>query len=229
MKVRIKFSKHGPVKYIGHLDIMRYFQKSMRRAEVDIKYSTGFSPHQIMSFAQPLGVGMESEGEYLDIEVNSHNGAKDMMDRLNAVMVPGMHIESIVELPDGVKNAMASISAASYTVTLKSGEQFPANVVAIADKFLSQDSIMITKETKKNTLEVDLKPHIYEAKMEDMIFTCFVDASSAGNIKSTQILEAMYAYAGIPFVKNDFQVTRMDTFTTVDNKFVPLDALGKDF
>ena len=95
-------------------------------AEVDIKYSTGFSPHQIMSFAQPLGVGMESEGEYLDIEVNSHNGAKDMMDRLNAVMVPGMHIESIVELPDGVKNAMASISAASYTVTLKSGEQFPA-------------------------------------------------------------------------------------------------------
>ena len=69
MKVRIKFSKHGAVRYIGHLDIMRYFQKSMRKSGVDIAYSTGYSPHQIMSFAQPLGVGMESDGEYLDIEM----------------------------------------------------------------------------------------------------------------------------------------------------------------
>ena len=57
-KLRIKFSKHGPIIFIGHLDIMRYFQKAMRRAEVDISYSTGFSPHQIMSFAAPLGVGL---------------------------------------------------------------------------------------------------------------------------------------------------------------------------
>ena len=49
MKVRIKFSKHGPMKFIGHLDIMRYFQKAMRRADVAICYSGGFSPHQIMS------------------------------------------------------------------------------------------------------------------------------------------------------------------------------------
>ena len=48
MKVRIKFSKQGPVKFIGHLDVMRYFQKAMRRAAIDIKYSEGFSPHQIM-------------------------------------------------------------------------------------------------------------------------------------------------------------------------------------
>ena len=61
IKVRIKFSKHGVMRFIGHLDIMRYFQKVFRRAEIDIAYSGGFSPHQIMSFAQPLGVGLESE------------------------------------------------------------------------------------------------------------------------------------------------------------------------
>ena len=54
MKIRIKFTKQGPVKFIGHLDVMRYFQKAMRRADVDIKYSEGFSPHQVMSFAAPL-------------------------------------------------------------------------------------------------------------------------------------------------------------------------------
>ena len=71
MKIRIKFSKQGHMKFIGHLDTMRYFQKVMRRANVDICYSEGFSPHQKMSFAAPLGVGIVSNGEYFDIEVNS--------------------------------------------------------------------------------------------------------------------------------------------------------------
>ena len=62
LKIRIKFAKEGTMKFIGHLDIMRYFQKVMRRADVDIRYSEGFSPHQIMSFAAPLGVGLESRG-----------------------------------------------------------------------------------------------------------------------------------------------------------------------
>ena len=71
MKIRIKFRKWGVMKFIGHLDMMRYFQKAVRRANIDIRYSEGYSPHQIMSFAAPLGVGITSDGEYLDIEVDS--------------------------------------------------------------------------------------------------------------------------------------------------------------
>ena len=62
MKVRIKFSKEGPMKFVGHLDTMRYFQKALRRAELPVAFSGGYSPHMIMSFAVPLGVGMESLG-----------------------------------------------------------------------------------------------------------------------------------------------------------------------
>ncbi|MCI6205225.1 MAG: TIGR03936 family radical SAM-associated protein, partial [Lachnospiraceae bacterium] len=63
MKIRIKFRKWGAMKFIGHLDMMRYFQKAVRRANIDICYSEGYSPHQIMSFAAPLGVGITSDGE----------------------------------------------------------------------------------------------------------------------------------------------------------------------
>ena len=73
MKVRIKFSKEGPMKFVGHLDTMRYFQKAIRRAELPVAFSGGYSPHMIMSFAVPLGVGMESLGDYFDLEM-----AKDM-------------------------------------------------------------------------------------------------------------------------------------------------------
>ena len=71
MKLRVKFSKTGHMKFIGHLDLMRFFQKAIRRSKIDIKYSEGFSPHQIMSFAAPLGLGIESFGEYMDIELVS--------------------------------------------------------------------------------------------------------------------------------------------------------------
>lgn len=54
LNIRIKFQKYGVMKFIGHLDMMRYFQKAIRRAGIDIAYSGGYSPHQIMSFAAPL-------------------------------------------------------------------------------------------------------------------------------------------------------------------------------
>ena len=77
LKIRIKFRKWGAMKFIGHLDMMRYFQKAVRRANIDICYSEGYSPHQIMSFAAPLGVGITSDGEYFDIEVNSSLSSKE--------------------------------------------------------------------------------------------------------------------------------------------------------
>lgn len=64
----MRFTKTGSLKFIGHLDCMRFFQKAIRRAGLDVAYSGGFSPHQIMSFASPLSVGTTSDGEYLDVE-----------------------------------------------------------------------------------------------------------------------------------------------------------------
>ena len=75
MKARIKFAKWGAMRFIGHLDVMRYFQKALRRADIDVAYSEGFSPHQIMSFAAPLGVGLTSIGYYLVVEIKTHAGA----------------------------------------------------------------------------------------------------------------------------------------------------------
>ena len=61
MKARIKFRKYGSLRFIGHLDVMRFFQKVMRRADIPIAFSGGYSPHMIMSFANPLGIGLTSD------------------------------------------------------------------------------------------------------------------------------------------------------------------------
>lgn len=121
MKVRIKFSKQGPVKFIGHLDVMRYFQKAIRRAGIDIKYSEGFSPHQIMSFAAPLGLGLTSNGEYMDIEVNSMSSCETMVKQLNAVMVEGIEVLECHKLEDNAK--MPCPSWPPRTIRLRSAKE----------------------------------------------------------------------------------------------------------
>ena len=65
------------MKFIGHLDVMRFFQKVMRRADIPIAFSGGYSPHMIMSFAQPLGIGLTSDGEYLEMKREKTSGSFD--------------------------------------------------------------------------------------------------------------------------------------------------------
>ena len=119
MKLRVKFRKFGSVRFIGHLDVMRFFQKAIRRAGIDIAYTGGYSPHQIMTFAAPLGVGLESNGEYMDIEVHSLPSCQEVADRLNQVSVPGIQVVSVKILPEKAGNAMASVAAAAYTIRVR--------------------------------------------------------------------------------------------------------------
>lgn len=231
MKLRIKFSKHGPVRFIGHLDVMRYFQKAIRRAEIDVAYSAGFSPHQIMSFAAPLGVGLESNGEYMDIEVGSITSCEDVKNRLNAVGAPGIEVTSVKILPEGAGNAMASVAAASYTVCFREGRAPRFDIADRLPAFLEKEKILITKETKKGSREVDLKPGIYSLTWNNNSFFMLVDASSSGNIKPSQIIEAFLAENGETLQENALLVTREDTYTNIgteENKnLVPLDDIGQ--
>ncbi len=143
MKIRIKFRKYGVMKFIGHLDIMRYFQKAMRRADIDICYSEGFSPHQIMSFAAPLGVGITSDGEYLDIEVHSTRSTAESLAALNAVMVEGVEVTGYVKLPDDAKTAMSIVAAADYELFFKEGYEIPvsAKYCAAEERSVGQGSV----------------------------------------------------------------------------------------
>ncbi len=118
-KLRLKFSKNGPIKFIGHLDVMRYFQKAIRRAELDIKYSEGFSPHQVISFAQPLSVGATSDGEYMDMTLNSMISTEDVKNKLNEVMNEGIKILAVTELGEKDDKAMTLAYAAKYTIKFR--------------------------------------------------------------------------------------------------------------
>ena len=256
MKVRIKFSKHGPLRFIGHLDIMRYFQKVFRRADIDIAFSTGFSPHPIMSFAMALSVGVESNGEYLDIEMNSPISMKELKDTLNTSMGEGVCIESCILLPDNAGNAMASVAAAGYYVRIRNGFTPNGGWDQVILDFLSQEKIEVLKKTDKQEFMIDLKNSIYglrfvpkeewrrlgerigsgdldEASIENStVLYLMVNASSSGNIKPVLLLEQLYAFAGETADPYEFLITRDDLYlnkkTPEEPEFAPLDSIGVD-
>ncbi len=175
MKVRIKFSKYGVVKFIGHLDVMRYFQKANRRAGIDVAYSQGFNPHQIMSFAAPLGVGLTSDGEYVDVDFNVVQSEEAIVESLNAVMNEGFAVIEAKILRDPLPNqkretAMSLVAAADYLVSLKDGYELKTESGQILDKdefhklfteFYHQSQIVINKKTKKSEKEMDIRPYIF--------------------------------------------------------------------
>ena len=237
MKIRIKFRKWGSMKFIGHLDMMRYFQKVMRRADVDIRYSEGFSPHQIMSFAAPLGVGITSDGEYLDIEVHSTKSSEEMIKDLNATMVDGVDIVGYVALPDNAKPAMSIVAAADYVLSYKDGYEAPFSVEElkshVAKLFTNQKTFTIIKKTKKSEREVDLKPLVYAFDVieEDgkPAFYINVSTGSVDNIKPELLLSSMYEKLGLEYNESAIAIHRKDVYALDENtkKHISLLDLGE--
>lgn len=168
MKVRIKYTKSEYLKFIGHLDVMRYFQKAVKRAGLDIAYSKGFSPHQLMSFAAPLALGVTSEGEYFDAEFNSLVSSEEFVRRLNEQMTAGMEVKDAVLLPDHAKNSMSIVAASDYMITIL--DTVPVGVkeqiLSYAPHLLEKERIDILKKTKKNEKMEDIKPGIMKLSVE---------------------------------------------------------------
>ena len=231
MNIRMKFKKNGCMKFIGHLDIMRYFQKAIRRADIDIAYSEGFSPHMIMSFAAPLGVGLTSEGEYVDLQVHSCASSKAAVDALNSVMVDGMEVVSFKLLPENVKNAMASVAAADYFVNWREGyapEGWEEKFLA----FLQKEEMLIVKKTKRSEAEVDLKPMLYKAELRDGGIFMQVACGSVNNLKPELVMGAFAKDAGMELAPFALEVCRVEVYADLGDettkKLVPLEELGED-
>ena len=229
MKARIKFRKYGVMKFIGHLDVMRFFQKVMRRADIPIAFSGGFSPHMIMSFANPLGVGVTSDGEYFDIELTEEIDMQAAVARMNETVVEGIEIVNMVPISDDKKQTgMSIVAAADYLSSLKNG-QFPEDWKEKAEGFMNQPSISIVKKTKKSEKEVDIKPMIYKFEVRDDSVYMLVATGSVENLKPELVMQALCSYLGVDVDSVSFAHHRLDVYanagTEEDKKFVSLDQV----
>ncbi len=254
LKVRIKYAKTGVLKYIGHLDLMRFFQKAVKRAELDIAYSQGFSPHQLMSFAAPLALGVTSEGEYFDAQFNSLISSDEFVRRLNEQMVDGIYVKDVILLPEKAKKAMALVAASDYIISFKGNSNdslFTKGVsndnsdnasVKLPDDsnikkwdrlldavphLLEKETIEVFRKTKKNEKVEDIKKGIYKLEVRDNNIYMFLATGSEYNLKPESVIEALCNETGIDYNKFDYGIHRIETYYKNDEgKLVSLLETG---
>ena len=234
MIFRIRFAKYGVVKFIGHLDVMRYFQKAVRRSGLPIKYSQGFNPHQLMVFAQPLGVGITSDGEYMDLGLEDEKpDTASIMDALNHASVPEIRILSVKILPEDAGNAMASVFASEYEISFYDDKKSLCpdknTMQRLIEKSNALETMIYHKETKKTSRDIDLKSFIYSLYLKDdntdKPTVCMtINSSSSDSIKPGFVMEYLCGMEDIKLPENSLQITRLDMFT--QNESGELVSLG---
>lgn len=241
MKARIKFRKYGALRFIGHLDVMRFFQKVMRRADIPIAFTGGYSPHMIMSFASPLGIGLSSDGEYFDIELSAPINSGEAVRRMNEACVEGIEVVSFRQIPEEKKmTGMTILAAADYLVQPKNNSGFlPEDWTARFEIFLAQSRIRIVKQTKRSEKEVDIRPMIYNREIRGNAVFMQLAAGSAQNLKPDLVMEAFCRYLDpgsdgqeTGFRSEAFQYHRLEMYadagTDAERKLVTLESLGTE-
>ena len=229
MRVRVKFAKYGPMKFIGHLELMRYLQSAVRRTEIPVKYDEGMHQRMVMSFAMPLGVGPISSAEYMDIELEAPISTEKAMKQLGEHMCEGLDILDFREVDGGKKmKAMTIVAAADYEVWFREGFTPDWDWKAALKEFCSRDSIPWVKETKKGTREVDMRSWIYKWEIrEDKVYLRLC-CSVGDNLKPEQLFGEMFRSYGHELPPFALQVHRLDLLT-VDEKsenYISLGDLG---
>lgn len=238
MKARIKFSKTGSMRFIGHLDVMRYFQKAFRRAQIPVSYSRGYSPHQILSFTSPLGIGLTSDAEYMDMELEECPEPDRMVAWMNTEMNDEIRVRDFQLLPDDAKPSMALLAACDYAVTLKpqieSRFRDSEWVSRRLQEFLACEQLMVMKKTKRSEKLVDIRPNIYYAGTDMEAFGrstgqaygescidfreyhpvlfCQLTAGSVTNIKPELIMEALCRFLDMEFEPMHYQMHRLEMY-----------------
>ncbi len=200
MKIRIKFSKTGAMRYVGHLDTMHYFQKAFRRTGLKIAFSKGFSPHMLLAFASPLAIGMTTSGDYLDIVLDEDLTEEQVLSRINAQLSEGFEALQAVRLREEAKTPMALLRAASYQISPACIDQSAAaSIFDQAKRMMEQESIIVTKKTKKGESIQNIRPLIYRLEMEDEnsipVLSMMAASGSIEHLKPDLIMNALVHFS----------------------------------
>ena len=235
MKARIKFRKYRVLRFIGHLDVMRYFQKVMRRAGIPIAFTGGYSPHMIMSFASPLGIGLESDGEYLDIELTGPVDSREAVRRMNEAGVDGIEVVSLRQIAEEKKmTGMTILAAADYLATPSGDAGLPEGWQDRFAAFIGQPEIRVLKQTKRSEREINIRPLIYDWETRDGGIFMKLAAGSTENLKPDLVMDTFLKdlHPEENSLSHPFIYRRLEMYADMgeegNRKLVTLESLGEE-
>jgi radical SAM-linked protein len=160
-KLRIRFAKRGRLRFTSHRDFQRAFERALRRAEIPMAYSQGFTPHPKVSYAGAAPTGAASEAEYLEISVTKLCDPGEVQQALDEALPPGLDIVMVSE-SEGV--LADRLQASEWEVRLP---DVSADALAAAvSAFLAETSIEVERVTNKGTRILDVRAAVVRIEAE---------------------------------------------------------------
>ncbi len=215
----LTFSKKGDLRFISHLDLLRTFIRSARRAGIPIACSKGFNPQPRFIFAAPLAVGVEGENEYLDLYLMEPWEPDQILESLNIQLPDGLRVHKTKQVDLRRPPLSAIVQAAFYKVFL--APLTPALEGAVS-AILNAETIMLERKDKKKDLKtLDIRPYIYLLSMKKcagekgMLFMLL----ATGNKGGTRPQEVMSLLTpGGSGGKTETKIIRKDLFVMENNR-----------
>ncbi|MEM7312232.1 MAG: TIGR03936 family radical SAM-associated protein [Planctomycetota bacterium] len=158
-RVRIRFRKEGDLRLIGHRDLVRTVERSLRRARVQLSMSEGFHPKARLSFPLALSVGVAGDDEVMEVDFAEEVEQEALTELLRSVFPPGLELKSLEVLPEGTPKAQ--VTRVVYHIEIPS--ELRETTTTAIQNLLEQEECWIERRNKK----VDLKENLLAMEMVD--------------------------------------------------------------
>ena len=224
-KYRIKFTKGGRLRFIGHLDLLNLFHRAIKRSKLPVSYSQGFNPHQETSFALPLSLGYYGNSEYIDIYFIQTINNSEIIEKLNKTLPAGISILSARPFAEGEKNAASLTAAAEYSVILPENSGITQGQL---NDFLEQAEILVEKKTKKSSTQINIKPDILKlsSKCENeniKEINMLISAGSQRSIRADSVMKSLYSFSGLPYDTYGISYIRENLYKSENGSYITLE------
>jgi radical SAM-linked protein len=161
-RVIVRYAKRGRMRFASHRDVARAVERGVRRAQLPIAYSAGFTPHPKISYAGAAPTGMASEAEYLELSFSERCTASEVAERLGAALPDGIDVIEVTEDPATLGGL--PLEASCWQVVLPGiSAQEAARAV---DEFLAAGAVEVERLTSKGSRQVDARAAVVAAVVE---------------------------------------------------------------
>jgi len=208
-RLRVTFAKGEEIKYISHLDMMRLWERVLRRAQVPLAYSMGYNPRPKLALAAPLPVGFASRGEVMDITLSHRISPYSFAKQVALQLPPGLEILSVEEVYPASPSLQSQVCHAEYEVVVSSRESL-AEMRGRLERVLGAESLPWRREREGEAREFDLRPLIDALWLKgrrdrDYVLGMRLQTDSQATGRPDEVLEAM----GLAGVLKSIQRTRL--------------------
>ena len=160
MRARVRYAKGGKLRFVSAIDLGRLWERALRKADVPIAYSEGFSPHPKVSFPDALPLGYASTGEYAELTFAAPIRLEPAMDALNAAFPDGLAVVDAVEVAEGAPRLAKWLRASTWDLRYPD-DAAPALAAATSD-VLAASEVLVARARKDEVTELDLRPAIHQ-------------------------------------------------------------------